>query len=255
MLRPDWDVQIASVSEQWAQIAIAGPRARDVLAAIVDGGDVSNTALPYMGALQTTVLGGVEARIFRLSFSGELGYEIAVPRKQGERLTRALVVAGREADIVPYGTEALGVMRIEKGHVSGNELNGQTSARDLELGRMASTKKDYIGRAMSQRPAFLADDRPVLTGFRPINSSARLRAGAHFIGIGKPADMRFDEGYMTSVAFSPSLNCWIGLGLLRGGPQRIGERVRAYDPVRGGDIEVEICAPTFLDPEGVRLRG
>jgi glycine cleavage system aminomethyltransferase T len=146
-------------------------------------------------------------------------------------------------------------MRIEKGHVSGNELNGHTSAHDLGLGRMASTKKDYVGRVMSQRPAFRSADRQVLAGFRPVDPGVRFRAGAHFLTPGSPAETRFDEGYMTSVAFSPSLGHWIGLGMLRGGSDRIGDRIRAYDPVRGGDTEVEVCAPTFIDPDGVRLRG
>jgi sarcosine oxidase subunit alpha len=255
VLRPDLDVQLTSVSEQWAQIAIAGPNARKVLAGIVDSADISNEALPYMGAIEADVLGGTPARIFRLSFSGELGYEIAVPARHGQRLAQALMEAGRSFDITPYGTEALGVMRIEKGHVSGSELNGQTSARDLGLGRMASSKKDYIGRVMAQRPAFLDPDRPVLAGFRPVDRNQRLRAGAHFLGLNKPADIKFDEGYMTSVAYSPNLQHWIGLGLLKRGPERIGDIVRAYDPIRGADIEVEVCAPTFIDPEGVRLRG
>jgi sarcosine oxidase subunit alpha len=255
VLRPDLDVQLTSVSEQWAQIAIAGPNARKVLAGIVDSADISNEALPFMGAIEADVLGGTPARIFRLSFSGELGYEIAVPARDGQRLAQGLMDAGRSFGITPYGTEALGVMRIEKGHVSGSELNGQTSARDLGLGRMASSKKDYIGRVMAQRPAFLDPDRPVLTGFRPVDRSLRLRAGAHFLGLNKLADIKFDEGYMTSVAYSPSLQHWIGLGMLKRGPERIGEIVRAYDPIRGADIEVEICAPAFVDPEGVRLRG
>jgi sarcosine oxidase subunit alpha len=255
VLRPDLDVQLTSVSEQWAQIAIAGPLARQILASVVDGSDVSNEALPYMGVLQTTVLGGIAARVFRLSFSGELGFEIAVPRSHGDRLVRALMAAGKPVNITPYGTEALGVMRIEKGHVSGNELNGHTSAHDLGLGRMASTKKDYVGRVMSQRPAFRSADRQVLAGFRPVDPGVRFRAGAHFLTPGSPAETRFDEGYMTSVAFSPSLGHWIGLGMLRGGSDRIGDRIRAYDPVRGGDTEVEVCAPTFIDPDGVRLRG
>ncbi len=255
VLRPDLDVQLTSITEQWAQIAIAGPRARDVLAAVVDGADVSNAALPFMGAIEASVMGGLRSRIFRLSFSGELGYEIAVPARHGDALVRALMEAGQPHGITPYGTEALGVMRIEKGHVSGNELNGQTSARDLGLGRMASTKKDYVGRVLAQRPAFLDPDRPTLAGFRPVDGKVRLRAGAHFIANGKTARTENDEGYMTSVAFSPSLGHWIGLGLIRRGPERIGERVRAFDGLRGEDIEVEICAPTFIDPEGERLRG
>jgi sarcosine oxidase subunit alpha len=254
-LWPDLDVKLTSVSEQWAQIAIAGPNARHVLRAVVDPGlNLSNEALPYMGVIERKVMGAVKARIFRVSFSGELGYEVAVPARHGEALARALMEAGRAHGITPYGLEALGVMRIEKGHVSGPELNGQTSARDLGLGRMASTKKDYIGCVMVGRAAFLDPARPSLVGFKPVDRSARPRAGAHFIGVGKQAAAEHDEGYMTSVAFSPSLGHWIGLGLLIRGPERIGERVRAYDPVRGGDVEVEICPSVFIDPEGERLR-
>jgi sarcosine oxidase subunit alpha len=255
VLWPEFDVQIASVSEQWAQIAIAGPRARDVLMKIVDAPEgVSNGALPFMGAIEATVMGGVRARLFRLSFSGELGYEVAVPARHGAALTRALMDVGQSYGITPYGTEALGVMRIEKGHVSGNELTGQTTAADLGLGRMASTKKDYIGRVMAGRPGLVDPDRPSFIGFKPVDVQHRLRAGAHFIARGKPADVAHDEGYMTSVAYSPSLGSWIGLGLLKRGPERIGERVRAYDPVRDGDVEVEVCSPCFIDPQGERLR-
>lgn len=256
VLWPDLDVAIASISEQWAQLSLCGPRAREVLAAVVDAPlDVSNAALPYMGAVEGTVMGGVPARVFRVSFSGELGYEIAVPARRGAALAEALMEAGRPFGITPYGTEALGIMRIEKGHVSGNELNGQTTARDLGLGRMASTKKDYIGRVMAGRPGLVDPARPSFVGFKPVDRSARLRAGAHFLRVGRSAIVDNDEGFMTSVAYSPMLKHWIGLGLLVNGPQRIGERVRAYDPVRGGDVEVEICAPAFYDPDGERLRG
>lgn len=254
VLWPELDVSLASVSEQWAQIAVSGPRAREVLAKLVDGHDVSNAGLPFMGVAQTTVLGGIEARIFRLSFSGELGYEIAVPARQGEKLMEAIMEAGRPFGITPYGTETLGVLRIEKGHVSGNELNGQTSARDLGLGRMASTKKDYIGRVLSQRPAFLDPDRPIFVGFKPVDKTARLRAGAHFLKVGAEATTANDEGYLTSVAYSPTLGHSIGLGFLKRGQERIGEQVRAYDPVRGGDILVEVCSPAFIDPEGEKQR-
>ena len=255
VLWPELDVQLASVSEQWAQIALAGPSARDVLRRIVDAGlDVDNAALPYMGVAQGTVMGGTKARLFRVSFSGELGYEIAVPARQGEALARALMAAGEPFGITPYGIEALGVMRIEKGHVSGSELNGQTSAADLGLGRMASTKKDYIGRIMAGRLGFLDPNRPTLVGFKPVDRRQRLRSGAHFIGLGQPGDVAHDQGYMTAVAFSPSLGHWIGLGLLARGPARIGEQVRAYDPLRGGDVVVEVCAAGFVDPEGERLR-
>ena len=254
VLWPDLDVRMVSVSEQWAQVAIAGPKARETLRAVVDPEhDISNEAFPYLAAREITVGGGVPARLFRISFSGELAYELAVPADYGEAMMRALMTAGEAFGITPYGTEALGVLRIEKGHVAGNELNGQTTARDLGLGRMMSTKKDFVGRLMAGRAALVDENRPSLVGFKPVDARKRLRAGAHFLGVGQPAAMENDEGYMTSVAHSPHLGSWIGLGLIRNGAARIGERVRAYDPVRDGDVVVEICSPVFVDAEGRRL--
>jgi methylglutamate dehydrogenase subunit C len=146
-------------------------------------------------------------------------------------------------------------MRIEKGHVAGNELNGMTTAADLGLGRMMSTKKDFIGRVLAERPGLVDPERPALVGIRPVDRSARLRAGAHVLARGADATMDNDEGHVTSAAFSPMLGHWIGLGFVKRGPARIGERVRAHDPVRGGDTEVEIVSPIFFDPEGKRLHG
>jgi sarcosine oxidase subunit alpha len=163
--------------------------------------------------------------------------------------------AGEEFGVCPYGTEALGVMRIEKGHISGPELNGTTTPKDLGLGGMVSTKKDFIGRVLGNRPGLLDPDRPKLVGFRPVDRSARLRAGAHFIGQHAHPNASNDEGYLTSVAHSPTVGHWIGLGLLKRGPERIGDVVRAYDPVRGGDTLVEVVSPCFVDPEGGKLRG
>jgi sarcosine oxidase subunit alpha len=255
-LWPDADVQLCSVSEQWAQYSVAGPRARDVLRGVIDAGhDISDAEFPYMATREVTALGGIPARLLRLSFSGELAYEVAVPAGYGDALMRRIMEVGQPYSIAPYGTEALGVMRIEKGHIGGGELNGQTTARDLGLGRMMSTRKDYIGRVLAQRPALVDPSRPTLVGIKPVDRRARLRAGAHFIPEGAEPLARNDQGHVTSVAFSPALGHWIGLGLLSRGPQRHGERVRAYDPVRGGDTPVEVCDPVFLDPQGERLRG
>ncbi len=148
-------------------------------------------------------------------------------------------------------------MRIEKGHPAGGELNGQTTANDLGMGRMMSTKKDFIGRALSRRPALRDPNRPTLVGLRPVDraaSAARRRASA--AGWGAPAAIDHDQGWVTSVAFSPSLGHWIGLAMLANGPARHGETiVRAYDPVRNGDVAVEVVPPCFIDPDGTRLRG
>jgi len=252
---PDLDVQIVPSTDQWAQYSVAGPRARDLIAKIIDPQfDISNEAFPYMAVAELTALGGLKARLYRLSFSGELAYEIAVPARHGDLLMRKLMAEGEEFGVAPYGTEALGVMRIEKGHVGGPEINGTTTAADVGLGKMASTKKDYVGRVLSQRLGLADPNRPRLIGFRPVDPTARLRAGAHFIAQGAEARADNDQGYMTSVAYSPSLGHWIGLGLLARAEARLGEIVRAYDPVRGGDIPVEVVPATFYDREGARLR-
>jgi methylglutamate dehydrogenase subunit C len=255
VLWPELDVQMVSVTEQWAQFAVAGPRARDVLQAVVDPVyDISNEAFSYLAAGEVTVFGRTPARLFRLSFSGELAYEVAVPARFGDALIRKIVEVGAAYGIAPYGTEALGVLRIEKGHPAGGELNGQTTARDLGLGKLLSTKKDFIGRFMAARPALIDSSRPTLVGLRPVNREDRLRAGAHLLPNGAEATAANDQGYVTSIAFSPSLGHWLALGLLIKGPERHGEIMRAYDPVRGGDVEVEICPPCHIDPEGNRLR-
>jgi sarcosine oxidase subunit alpha len=254
-LWPNLDVRMVSVTEQWAQFSIAGPRSRDVLRQVVDAEhDLSNETFPYLCARTLTVGGGIEARLFRISFSGELAYELAVPASYGDATMRALMAAGAAYNIQPYGTEALGTMRIEKGHVAGNELNGQTTARDLGLERMMSRKKDFIGLAMSERPALLDASRPRFVGFRPVDLSQRLRAGAHFVAEGRAATAENDEGFMTSVAYSPTLKHWIGLGLLQRGPERIGERMRYVDPLRDTAFDVEVCAAAFVDPSEERLR-
>jgi sarcosine oxidase subunit alpha len=253
-LVPDLDVSFVSVTDQWAQIAVAGPRARDVLEKIVDlPFDVSNESFGYMAAASLTVCGGTKARLFRLSFSGELAYEVAVPARFGAALAAALMAAGAEYGIVPYGTEALGVMRIEKGHPAGNELNGQTTAHDLGFGKLLSRKKDFVGRALAARPVLTDPARPTLVGLRPVDHTARLRAGSHLLTPGAEAVAANDQGYVTSAAYSPTLGHWIALGFLANGPARIGERIRVFDPVRDGDTLAEIVPPVFHDAEGAKL--
>ena len=169
-------------------------------------------------------------------------------------MMRVLMEAGAEFDAVPYGTEALGVMRIEKGHAAGNEVNGQTTAHNLGLGRMVSQRKDCIGNVLSRRPELVRHDAVCLVGFMPVDRSQELRAGAHFIAKGAEANTGNDQGWMSSVAHSPTLGHHIGLGFIRSGADRIGERVVAADPLRGESVEVEITSPHFHDPEGGRQR-
>jgi sarcosine oxidase subunit alpha len=162
--------------------------------------------------------------------------------------------AGAPFGIAPYGTEALGVLRIEKGHPAGGELNGQTTAHDLGMGKMLSTKKDFIGRFMAARPALTDPARATLVGLKPVEPGAHIRAGSHLLPQGAEPTAANDQGFVTSIAFSPSLGHWLGLGLLARGPERHGEIVRVYDPVRGGDLLAEVRPACFIDPEGTRLR-
>jgi sarcosine oxidase subunit alpha len=254
VLWPELDVGFISVTDQWAQIAVAGPQSRLVLEKLVDAPfDISNAAFPYMAAAELTICGGTPARLFRLSFSGELAYELAVPARFGNALAGALMAAGAAFNIAPYGTEALGIMRIEKGHPAGPELNGQTTAHDLGMGRLLSKKKDFIGRALAARPALTDPARLTLVGLKPVDGVSLLRAGSHLLPPGAAAVAENDQGHVTSAAFSPSLGHPIALALLANGPARLGETIRVYDPVRDGDALAEIVPPVFYDPLGSRL--
>ena len=254
-LFPNMDVHLISTTEQWAQYSVAGPNARRLLQKIVDPGhDISNEAFPYMACGNITVCGGVRARLFRLSFSGELAYEIAVPTRYGDALIRALMQSGEEFAACLYGTEALGVMRIEKGHAAGNELNGQTTALNLGLGGFVSKKKDCIGKVLSQREGLTDDDGLRLVGFIAENPKDKISNGAHFINDGAPKTAAYDQGYMSSVAWSPELGHYVGLGFLKGGKDRKGETLWAVDFVRDNHIKVKVVSPHFVDPDGERLR-
>jgi len=256
VLWPELDVRLVSVSDHWAQYALAGPRSRDVLAKLVDAPfDISNEGFPRMAAGELTICGGVPSRLFRVSFSGEMAYEIAVPARYGDATIRALMQAGAEFDITPYGTEALNVLRIEKGHVSGAEITGHATARDLGLAGMVTADKDCIGKVLAGRPALLDPARPIVVGVKTVDQTQSLTAGSHFIPVGADAVTANDEGYLTSVAFSPALGQDIGIGFLARGRERIGERIRAVDLLRGHDVECVVCSPVFYDPEGKRTHG
>jgi len=254
-LFPDMDVQLISTTEAWAQYAVAGPNSRKLLQKIVDPEfDITNEAFPFMACGNVTVCGGLRARLFRISFSGELAFEIAVPSRYGDALMRRLMREGEEFDVVPYGTEALGVMRIEKGHAAGSELNGTTTARNLGMGKMVSKKKDSIGSVLSEREGLNEPDALMLVGVKPLESEGTITAGGHLMNADGPVDAAHDQGYVTSAAYSPILNSHIGLGLLKNGAERLGEKMRLVSPLTDLTVEVEIVSAHFVDPEGERLR-
>jgi glycine cleavage system aminomethyltransferase T len=199
---------------------------------------------------------GAPARIFRISFSGERAYEINVPADYGRLVWEAIMVAGRDRGITAYGTEAMGIMRIEKGHVAGPELDGNTTAEDLGLGRLVSTKKaDFVGRRALSRPAFAEPQRHRLVGFVPVDGRTRLRAGSQIVvdsSIPPPVAM---IGRITSVCDSPTLGYPVGLGFLAGGMARKGEVLHALFPLANQWTDVRVTDPVFYDPAGERLHG
>ncbi|VDC28579.1 sarcosine oxidase subunit alpha family protein [Pseudogemmobacter humi] len=243
-----WDLRLTPVTEVYAQFAVAGPKARALLDTLLDApvGD-----LPFMGYRAVTV-GGVAARLFRISFSGEQGYEIAVPADYGEALFRDLVARAETLGGGPYGIEALNVLRIEKGFLTHAEMDGRVTAADLGLGAMISAKKDCIGKAAAQRPGLTGAARGQLIG---LQSDEPISAGAHLFRPGEAITPETSEGHVTSVCFSPVLGRWLALAFLRNGRARHGERVRLVDHLRGLDVICETGPPVFLDPDGGRMRG
>jgi sarcosine oxidase subunit alpha len=253
VLFPNMDVHIISTTDQWAQFSIAGPNSRNLLNKIIDPSfNISNETFPYMACAEITICSGVRARIFRLSFSGELAYEISVPSRYGDALIRKLISAGKEFNVTMYGTEALGVMRIEKGHAAGNELDGRNTPVNLGLNGLMAKKKDYIGKTLSSREKLSGNE--TMVGFLSVNPSDKLTNGSHFVNIGDEILPENDQGHMSSVAYSPILERYIGIGFLKNGKDRYDETLRAIDFLQNNHVEVKVVSPHFIDPNGDRLR-
>ncbi|MFY0660677.1 MAG: sarcosine oxidase subunit alpha family protein [Shimia sp.] len=252
-LRPELDVSMVSVTEQWAQFAVAGQKSREVLAGVV-GEEIDNDSFSFMGCGEITV-GGVRGRLFRISFSGEHAYEIAVPARYGESLYQTLVQKAEALGGGAYGMEALNVLRIEKGFITHSEIHGRTTAFDIGMERMVSAKKDCIGKTMSERPGLSGAEREQLVGLKPVGAVKQLTAGAHLFEVDAEPVRENEQGYTTSVGFSPTLESFLGLAFLRNGRARYGEQVIMVDHLRGVTARCEVCDPVFFDPEGGRLRG
>ena len=252
-LWPELDVSLVSITDAWAQLSIAGPNARRLVERVTDGFDVSNAAFPFMACAELTVCGGVRARLFRISFSGELAYELAVPARYGDALVAHLVSVGADFGATPYGIEALGVLRIEKGHPAGNELNGQTTAGMLGLKAMISAKKDAIGTVMSRREGLAGDPR-VLVGLQPVDAPEPVVAGSHLFAEGEAQTTETDQGWISSACFSPHVGSSIGLGFLARGATRQGEILVAANPVQNQSVRLRVVSPHFVDPQGGRVR-
>ncbi|MDF1727005.1 MAG: sarcosine oxidase subunit alpha family protein [Sulfitobacter sp.] len=252
-LHPEWQVAFTSATEQWAQFAVAGPKSRDLLNDLL-AEKIDGESWPFM-ACGPVEVAGVKGRLFRISFSGEQAYEVAVPARFGAALFDLLVEKAEGMGGGPYGMEALNVLRIEKGFITHAEIEGRATAFDVGMGRMISAKKDCMGKVMAARPGLIDEDRPQLVGLKSVDPAQPISAGAHLYEAGADAKNGNGLGHVSSVCFSPDLKGYIGLGFVRRGLARQGDVIRLVDGLRGIDTEVEVCSPVFLDAEGGRVRG
>lgn len=250
---PQLKVHVTSVTDQWAGAAVAGPNARKVLQACVTGTAVDNETVPHMGIVHGEIA-GAPVMICRLSFSGELAYEVYCGAGHGRHVWEALMAAGEPFGITPYGLEALGALRIEKGHVTGAEIDGRTTARDLYLDWMLSKKKPFIGSALMDREGQIDWSRLRLVGVISLDGRP-LGGGAHIVEKADGNGLGTSIGHVTASCYSPALQKYIGLALVRGGKARHGTRAFLSDPLRKRFGQVEIVSHHFFDPEGKRLHG
>ncbi len=252
-LHPEWQVAFTSVTEQWAQFAVAGPKARELLNGVL-AQPVDGESFPFMGCGPVEVA-GVQGRLFRISFSGEHAYEVAVPSRYGASLFDLLLEHAERMGGGAYGMEALNVLRIEKGFITHAEIDGRRTAFDIGAARMISAKKDCVGKTMAARAGLMDEMRPQMVGIKPVDAAAVLSAGAHLYECGAAQVNGNGLGHVTSVGYSPDLGLQIGIAFVARGAARHGDVVRFVDAVRGLETDVEVCAPVFVDPEGGRVRG
>ncbi|MGB7269979.1 MAG: sarcosine oxidase subunit alpha family protein [Albidovulum sp.] len=247
----DWKVYTANLTEEFAQIAVVGPNARKLLEKL-GGMDVSREALPFMEWRDGT-LGGFRARVFRISFSGELSYEIAVPASEGLAFWQALHAGGQEFGLMPYGTECLHVLRAEKGFIMiGDESDGTVIPQDLNMSWAISKKKaDYLGKRAQQRSYMASPDRWQLVGLETLDGSV-IPDGAYAVAEGVNANgQRNTQGRVTSSYFSPTLGKGIAMGLVKHGPDRMGE-VLDFPVDNGRVVQARIVDQVFYDKEGAK---
>ncbi|MFO1170183.1 MAG: sarcosine oxidase subunit alpha family protein [Hyphomicrobiaceae bacterium] len=247
----DLDVHLASLSDQWGAMAVSGPKARAALELSFPGEDLSTERLPYMGALETT-LEGVPVKILRLSFSGELAYEVYTPADQTEALWCRILEKAAPLGIKPYGLEALASLRIEKGHVAGLDLDHRNTLYDLGLGKMASKTKPFVGRELLERENLVRKERWSLVGLESLEPDKPLRGGSILFARGDEIEGH-GRGYITSVTWSTELNKFIALGLYKGGLTNEDDDIIAAFPLKEETHRLRIVSPHFVDKEGKRI--
>ena len=251
---PELNVHMTSATEQWATVSVSGPKARDLLAELTRDIDLSPEAFPFMSFREGKVA-GVPARVFRISFTGELSYEINVAARHGLAVWTACMMAGEKYGITPFGTEAMHLLRAEKGFIIvGQETDGTVTPSDLDMDWIVSKKKpDFLGRRSLSRADSLRSGRKRLVGLFTEDPKTVLDEGAQIVAEPRERPPMKMIGHVTSSYFSPNLGRSIALALIEDGPARMGETL--YAPMLGRTIPVQVTGPVFLDPDGERMRG
>ena len=249
---PDLRVWLTSTTEQWAVVAVQGPRARDLIAPLVEGFDISAAAMSHMSTRDGQIC-GVPARVMRVSFTGELGFEINVPSDFGRPVWEALWERGKAFDCVGYGTEAMHVMRAEKGYIIvGQETDGTVTPNDLGLDwAIGKAKKDFVGKRSLVRPDMVVANRRQLVGLLTSDPKVQLDEGAQITAGASPRIGEAALGHITSSYFSPTLGRSIALAMVEAGRSRIGGKI--FASAATGMTEATIVEPIFLDKEGARI--
>ena len=250
---PELNVNVVSTTEQWAGAAIAGPKSRDMLSKLYPDLDVSNDALPFMGYKEAEFF-GVPSRIFRISFSGELAYEINVKSDHGMFMWEKMMEVGKDFGNQPYGTEALSTLRIEMGHVAGPELDGRTIPSDVSLNGLVSKKKDFIGKNSLGREAFNVESRQKIVGLIPIDRKSSIPEGSHIVQDQNAKLPNPKLGHVSSSCWSVENNNPFSLAIMKDGKNMIGKKFFAVSPLKNKSIEVEVISSHYVDPEGKRVR-
>ena len=250
---PELNVNVLSTTEQWAGAALAGPNSRELLSKLFPETNILNEALPFMGYKESDLF-DVPARIFRISFSGELAYEINVESSYGTFMWEKIIEFGQEMNIEPYGTEALSTLRIEMGHVAGSELDGRTIPYDVSLEGMLSKKKDFIGKRSLTREAFLNPKREKVVGVIPLDKKTTIPEGSHLVKDGNAFSPNPKLGHVSASCWSVEYNNPFSLAIIQDGKNRIGEKLYAVSPLNNKNIAVEIVSSHYVDPKGERVR-
>jgi sarcosine oxidase, subunit alpha len=248
---PNMKVRLASVTDHWATFAVVGPKSRKVLQKVCSDIDFANEAFPFMTYREGTVA-GVAARVMRISFSGELAYEVNVPANLGRAVWEALMAAGAEFDITPYGTETMHVLRAEKGYIIvGQDTDGSITPYDLGMGGLVAKSKDFLGKRSLTRSDTAKEGRKQLVGLLPEDASLVLPEGSQIVAGPFSGDTAPMLGHVTSSYYSPILKRSIAMAVIKGGLDKMGQNI-TIPLANGKQVTAKITSPVFYDTEGVR---